>query len=130
MLNIFLLIGYNIKRFEIFIPIVAIIWLVGGNALFIFLFIRSAVKKYVKPNLQSSGLIFVRSRWAGLFNSGDFGNAGFSFKPSFLNGNPFLSIYAYIYYKEFDVIKRFTIRIDTLFFFIRNVTFSSEILNK
>jgi len=127
MLHIFLLIGYNIKRYENIIPVILLIWVIGGNALFIYLFIKRAVNKCVKPRLQSSGLTFVRSQWAGLFNSGDFGDTGFSFRPSFSRGNPFLSIYAYIYYKEFDVIKRLTIRIDTIFFFIRKVKFSREI---
>ena len=115
------------KWYEIFTPIIMIIWFIGGNALFIYLFIKRAVNKYVKPRLQSRGLIFVRSKWAGLFNSGDFGGTGFSIKPSFSLGNSFISIYAYIYYKEADVTKRLTIRVDRIFFFIRNVNFSSEI---
>lgn len=127
MLHVFLILCYNIKRYDNVIPVIGLIWVIGGNALLIYFLIKRAVNKYVKPRLQSSGLIFVRSQWAGFFNLGDFGTSVFSLKPYFIRGNPSIAIYAYVYYKEFEVIKRFTIRIDTLFLFIRNVTFSSEI---
>lgn len=97
------------------------------NILMVRYIIRRAVKKFVVPVMENNDLSLVNYKWAGLFNFGDFKNETIELRPAMSGGNPFLSIYVYVYYKDSDINKRLTIRIDTFFIFIRRVLYSRRI---
>jgi hypothetical protein len=117
---------YNIKDLQDLVP-VGFTTVIVLNILIVYLIIKRAVNKYVIPKLQSQGLIFIRSKWAGFFSVGDFKKDKLSFRPSFTGGSPLISLYVYIYYEDSNLLKRTTIRIDTLFLFIRKVAFTSDL---
>ncbi len=90
--------------------------------------IKRAVKRFVIPTLENKGLVFKDYKWVSFFQFGDFKDEKVAFRPSLTGGSPYISLYVYIYYMDSDSKnKRITIRIDTLFLFIRKVEYSSEL---
>jgi RHS repeat-associated protein len=89
--------------------------------------IKRALKRFVIPKLKEKGFTFKGYRWVGFFKFGDFKDEVITLRPSFTGGSPFLSIYVYIYYIDTDLEKRITVKIDTLFLFIKKVSYSSEL---
>jgi len=113
----FLFIGIAIIFFGTFISI---------NILIVRLTIKSALKKFVIPKLQSYGLTFVDYKWLGPFGTGDFNdNNYFTIKMVSNTGKPSMSIYANVYYQDTEN-KSMTIRIDTFLFTIERVNYSVE----
>jgi hypothetical protein len=88
--------------------------------------IKSALKKFVKPQLIQKGFVFVDYKWCGFFSHGEFKDDKFKITFVSMNGNPSISIYVDIYYKDAGLEKKITIRIDTLFCFIRKVVYSAK----
>jgi hypothetical protein len=89
--------------------------------------VRSALNRFVIPKLEEKGLIFLEYTWTGLFDNGDFKNENTGLTIMSKYGSSSSSIYVFIYYKDLDLKKRVTIRIDTFVFFIKRVVFSSDI---
>jgi hypothetical protein len=91
------------------------------------LIVKKALKKYIEPKLDEKGLIFIDYKWPGLLSNGDFkaDDVGLIIIMN-KNGNVSNSSYAYIFYKEGNETKKITARIDTTFWFINKVVYSSE----
>jgi hypothetical protein len=91
------------------------------NIFFVRFLINRALKKFVKPKSESKGFTFLYYKWCGLFSFGNFKDdkLGLTF-----GGDPRISIYVNIFYKGSDFEKHFTVRIDTIFGFIRKVAYS------
>ena|ERR1700761_3681475 len=96
------------------------------NILVYRLVVRKALRKHIKPKLEEKGLTFIDYKWPGLFSNGGFGNPEITLLVN-TNGNLLNSIYVYIYFKDAYETKKTTARIDTMFLFIRKVTYSSEL---
>jgi len=116
------------------IPLSFLAFIILLNILIVRLIIKRALRKYIKPDLDKKELYFISYKWVIFFGIGDFTRENDSDAPN--NGywggaggrSPFLSIYIYIYYyNSHNIDKRVTARIDTLFFFIRKVKYSSEL---
>ncbi len=100
------------------------------NIILVRIFISRAIKKFVKPKLESKGITYLNYKWTGLFNYGDFKNEKITFRPTMGGGSPWLSIYVFIFYLEQRTEKRMTIKIDTFMFFITSVVFSNDSFNE
>ena len=70
-------------------------------------------------------MFFERYKWLGFFNTGDFDELTITFGGSKASAS--LSIYIDVYYQSSTEQKQITARIDTFYFFIRRVKYSSEI---
>jgi len=93
--------------------------------------INVAIKKYVIPDLNKKGFTSKGYESTGIFSVGDFTGMTNSDMPVRLffskNGSPTKSSFYYIYYNTGDGNKRITVRIDTLFFSVQKVKYSSEL---
>ena len=89
------------------------------------LIVKKALRKFIEPKLTEKGLTFVDYKWPGLLSNGDFKPDDITFIMN-KNGNIFNSSYAYIFYKDGNDTKKVTARIDTTFWFINKVMYSSE----
>ena len=100
--------------------------LIGLNILAYRIIVKKAIKKYIEPKLKEKGLLFVDFKWPGLMSSGDF--EGDFLISAIMNKMGWVSnsIYVYIYYRDLDDTKKVTVRIDTTFFIINKVAYSSE----
>jgi hypothetical protein len=96
------------------------------NMLIYRIIIKNALKKYIEPKLKEKGLLFIDYKWPGLLSNGDFEDNNLTLKVMNKNGNVSNSTYAYIYYKELNGAKKITVRVDTTFWIIDSVTYSSE----
>ena len=97
------------------------------NIIIVRYIIRRAIKKHVKRELGEKDLTYSDWKWAGFFAYGDFDE-----KPQFTlitmgNGSPDISIFLYVYYSDGISKKRVTVKIETLFFFIRKIKYSHEL---
>ncbi|HWY38449.1 MAG TPA: hypothetical protein VNY73_07810 [Bacteroidia bacterium] len=88
--------------------------------------VNKAIKKHIKPKLQSAGLTFTDYKWLGFFNHGDFKNDRFILLPSVKGGYPVIATYIDVFYYEASVKRKVTVRIDTFFIYILRVLYSSE----
>jgi CDP-diglyceride synthetase len=116
-----------IKFQSAFIVAACAIFIIAGICTWRYI-INRALKKFVIPLLKNKGLVFVRYKWVGPFGTGDFEENTIVIRPSMSFGGLYVSIYMYIYYySELNVKNRITVRIDTLFLFIKKVVFSEEL---
>jgi len=88
--------------------------------------VNKAIRKFIKPKLQSAALTLTNYKWLGLFNHGDFKDDKFILFPGLKGGYPVISTYINIYYDEALIEKKATVRIDTFFVFIVSVLYSTE----
>ena len=88
--------------------------------------IKKALRDYIEPKLKKRGFTFIYYEWPDLFSNGDFEDDSLMVTIINLRGRVSYSTYVYIYYKEFDGTKRVTARIDTTFYSIDEVVYSSE----
>lgn len=88
--------------------------------------INKAIRKYIKPKLQSFGFTFLDYKWLGFFNHGNFNNDKLVLLPSLKSGYPVIATYVDVFYNEVSNSKRVTVRIDTFFIVILRVSYSSE----
>jgi len=88
---------------------------------------EQALRKYIKPALEEKGLLYIDYKWPGLFSDGDFNETDFTITVMNNYGSASYSHYAYIYYKVGGETKKTTVRIDTTFWVIKKVTYSSEL---
>ena len=100
-------------------------FIIGLNILFYHLIVRKALRKFIEPELNEKGLIFVNYKWPGLLSNGDFKYNDTTFIVN-KNGNFFNSFYAYMYYKDGKETKKITVRIDTALWYINKVVYSSD----
>jgi hypothetical protein len=101
-------------------------FIIGLNMLIYRLLIKKALKKYIGPKLDEKGLIFIDYKWPGLLSNGDFKIDDVGLTIMNKNGNVSNSSYAYIFYKDGNETKKITVRIDTTFWVINKVVYSSE----
>jgi len=119
--NIFL------KFQDVFIVASFVIVIIVNICIFRYI-INRALKKSVIPLLKSKGLVFIGYKWVGLFDTGDFEENTIDIGPSMSFGRANLSIYIYVnYYTVSKQKTRVTVRIDTLFLFIRKVAYSNHL---
>lgn len=114
-------------EYQYILVIICFITVILLNVFIVSYTIKRALKKYIIPKLQERGLLLESYKWVGLLKFGDFKNEKHVLRPSIGGGSPMISIYIYIYYKDLETRKRITVRIDTLFLFIRKVAYSTEI---
>ncbi len=95
------------------------------NAWIIWATIHRALRKNIIPYLMEKGMFFERYKWLGFFNTGDFDELTLTFGGTTASAS--LSIYIDVYYQSSKEQRRTTARIDTFYFFIRKVKYSSEI---
>jgi hypothetical protein len=110
----------------IILIITLLLFILGGNLFLIKLYIKKSTKRFVIPILESKGYLLTDYKWVVFWGDGDFKNEQMNFA-LFKTGLNSISIFAYIYYKGSDNIKRITIKIDIVSLSIDNVTYSSEI---
>jgi len=91
--------------------------------------INKALNKFVKPMLQNKGLTFIEYKWCGLLSTGKFKENSIGITFSSKNGSPVNSVYADVLYLENNSQKSVTIKIDTIFWFIKRVNFSRDTFN-
>lgn len=101
--------------------------IIGINILIYNLTVKKAIKKIIEPKLKENGYSFVGYEWPGFLSNGDFKANNINIRTMSKNGRIINSMYAYIFYKRENEAKKITVQIDTLFFIIRNVFYSSEI---
>ena len=95
------------------------------NLLLIYSHIRTAVRKFVKPELEKNGLTYIDYKWTGFWGSGDFKDKiEFAL---FKTGWNTTSVYSFIYYKNARVTKRVTIKINLINLIIDKVLYSNEL---
>ena len=95
------------------------------NVLFLHLKIKRAVRKFVKPELEKNGLIYVDYKWTGFWECGDFKDKiEFAL---FKTGWNTSSIYSFIYYNEGGMTKRVTIKIYFVDLTVDRVLYSNEL---
>lgn len=115
------------NSFQIF-PIIVLLTIVVLNFLIVRYLIRRAIKKHILPQLKTKGLTYLDYKWCGLFSHGNFDDeTAWSFIA--IKGDPRLSIYVDIYYEDAGNKKTITIRINTIFYFIRKVYYSDNSFN-
>jgi len=112
---------------DIILVIIAVIVVILLNIFIERYVINRALKKFIIPKLKEKNYHFERYKWVGPFSYGDFGRARFTLGPFFKNGGPAISTYIYVYYEDDNSRKRLTAKIDTLFFFIKRVSYSAEL---
>ena len=88
--------------------------------------VNKAIRKFIKPKLQSLGLTFSDYKWLGLFNHGNFKNDRFVLIPSLKSGYPVIATYIDVFYDEGSNQKKVTVKIDAFFVFIVRVWYSTE----
>ena len=101
--------------------------IIGLIILIYHLIVKKALKKFIEPKLSERGLTFIEYKWPGLLSNGDFKSDDITLMVMNKNGNASNSIYVYIFYKEGSETKKITVRINTTFWFINEVVYSSEI---
>lgn len=98
-----------------------------GNLLIYKWIVSRALKKYIKPHFSDLGYGITKTHFVGLFKSGDFIRDGFQFRPFMPSGYPLQSTYIYVYLHKNTVSDcqiRVTVKIMTLFLFIKNVEYT------
>ncbi len=95
------------------------------NIFFYRIMVGNALRRFIKPNLNAKGLVFVEYKWPGLLSSGNFKDDTPELRIASKNGRSTNSIYAYIYYSDLRYTKKITVRINTKFLTINNVDYSS-----
>ncbi|WP_295792531.1 hypothetical protein [Mucilaginibacter sp.] len=105
------------------------ILIIALNIGILYLLIKRAIRKYVKPTLNQKGLVYVNYRAINLFGSGDFkGEDKRTFTPIVsTGGSPSIDIFFYVFYKSGDLTKRVTVKVETTLLFIRKVKYSREL---
>lgn len=88
--------------------------------------VNKAIRKFIKPKLQSVGFKFSDYKWLGFFNRGNFKNDKFILFPSVRGGYPVISTYIDVFYNEGSNQKKVTVKIDSFFVFIVRVLYSTE----
>ena len=96
------------------------------NVLLFHFLIKKAIKAFVKPELARKGLIFMGYKWVGFLGCGDFKNEQMEFA-LFKTSLNSISIYSFIDYKDFDNIKRVTVKINVLGLSVGNVIYSNDL---
>jgi len=84
---------------------------------------KSALQNYIIPDLINRNYSFIRDKSLGFFDTGDFRTD----IPPLLNKHPHRNIYIDIYYKENNLEKRVTVRVQSFFFDIKRITYSRDI---
>ena len=107
------------------IIIVSVAFVLLMNVLLLYLKIKVAIRKFVKPELEQKRLTYVNYKWTGLWGCGDFKDEmEFAL---FKTGLHTASVYSYIYYKSAGTTKRVTIRIDLINEVIDKVLYSDKL---
>ena len=101
--------------------------LISLNVLIYVSIVKKALRKYIKPILEEKNLSYVEYKWPGLFSDGDFNENDFIISIVNSYGSTSNSYYAYIYYRTGNETKKTTVKIDTRFWVIKKVTYSSEL---
>ena len=96
------------------------------NVLLFHFLIKKAINLIVKPELANKELFFVDYKWCGFFDCGDFKNEQMEFA-LFKTSLNSISIYSFIDYKDFDNIKRVTVKINVLGLSVGNVIYSNDL---
>jgi hypothetical protein len=99
---------------------------ISVNVLMYISVVKKAIRKDIEPELKEKGLYYIEYKWPGLFSNGDFKEDNLPLKFMSKNGKASNSFYAYIYYKAGSKTKRTTVRIDTIFWSIDKIAYSSE----
>jgi len=105
--------------------LIAIFLFMVINILIHQLIVMKASRKFIKPFLNQKGIRFIKTEYVGFLKTGDFKESEFTLRP-FMLGHPVNTTYVYVYYsseKEITKIKRMTAKINSIFFFIRNVEY-------
>lgn len=112
------------------IIIVLVLFFIAGNLLIYKWIVRRATEKYMRPYFFKLGFKITKTRFVGLFKSGDFKRKGLQFRPFMPSGYPMQSTYIYVYlYKNTaggDQRIRITAKILTLFLFIKKIEYSQS----
>lgn len=108
------------------LAILIFVSIIGLNVLIYRHIVRRALRKFIEPKLNEKGLTFVDYKWPGLLSNGDFKSNDITLIVN-NNGNVFNSSYADIFYKDGNETKKITARIDTTFWFINKVVYSSDL---
>jgi hypothetical protein len=101
--------------------------IIALNMLLYHMIVRKALRKYIKPKLKDNNMSFIKYKWPGLFSNGDFKDDEMALTIMSKNGSIVNSTYVDIYYNKLDDTKKITARIDTIFFFIYKVHYSSKL---
>jgi len=99
------------------------------NILIYQLIVKKASRQFIKPFLNQNGIRFIKSEYVGFLKTGDFKESEFTLRPLML-GHPVHNTYVYVYYsseKDITKIKRMTAKINSSFFFIRNVEYLPKV---
>ena len=75
------------------------------NILLFQLWIKSAIKRIVKPALENNHLNYIGYKWVGFWGCGDFKYDKMDFA-LFKTGMNTSSIYSYLYYKDLQINKK------------------------
>jgi hypothetical protein len=93
------------------------------------LMMKAAMRRFIMPELQKNGLIFLGYKSTGLWSIGDFKRQDAKYSIILLRGDPRLDIYLYLYFrnKENGLKNHITIRIETVFMIVRKVVYSKPL---
>jgi len=103
----------------------AILTIILFNVIAYKLIVHRAIRKYIRPDLNHKNLIYLKHKIIGPLGTGDFNEKNTLTLVSF-RGGPRIFFYVYIYYKSPEAEKKVTALVDTIFFVIRKVSYSSE----
>ena len=105
--------------------ICSVVFVLFVNVLLFYLHIKTAIRKFVKPELEQKGLKYVDYKWTGFWECGDFRDRiEFALFKTGLNTT---SVYSYVYYKSDGITKRVTIKIYLINSIIHKVVYSDKL---
>lgn len=88
--------------------------------------LRKALRKFIVPYLNDLGYHLERTKFIGLFGTGDLKRKVFSVRPLMPTGSPVISMYIYLYIRsEAGVAKRITARLTSIFLWVKSVEYSN-----
>lgn len=109
-----------------FLIIFAVIIFVFGNIVIYKLIVRSAIYKWINPELSKLGYSVGRTKFVGLFSNGDFKSKQLTIKFVPKNGNILNSTYLYLFIVDnLNKEIRITAKINSVFLVVTSVEYSS-----
>ena len=110
----------------ILIVLAAVVVFLLGNFLVYKMVVVSALRKFIKPYIQERGWHFVKYRFVGLLNCGDFEKKRFVIRPVPRMGNIVNNAYIYVYATKSENTRfRFTAKITSFFLLVRKVEYKA-----
>jgi hypothetical protein len=121
--------GFFNSTMIVFIPVVIFLFflmIIALQMLIYRLIVKSALRRYIEPKLKEKGFIFTSAKWPGFLSNGEFKDDDITLTLMNKNGNVSNAIYTDIFYNDGNESAKISARIETTFWRIKSVVYSSE----